>query len=131
MNKNYNVSLEDKEIGKTSLEKAEAPMGVAFGKIVFKNIDSPYLFFKEYCMKNSITINEDDSEYGFIDTQVIPELKVFRQDGFEIKGIAGNAITGMNDEGFEITILGIPYPFYEVEFPHHVKEYRNMFNKQK
>jgi hypothetical protein len=36
----------------------------------------------------------------------------------------------MKDEGYEISILGIPYPFYKEEFPHHVKEYENMFNKK-
>jgi hypothetical protein len=74
--------------------------------------------------------NTDDPEFEFIDTQVISELKVFRQDGLEIKGVAGNAITGMKDEGYEISILGISYPFYEEEFPHHVEHYENMFKKE-
>jgi hypothetical protein len=33
-------------------------------------------------------------------------------------------ITGMDSEGFEISVLGIPYPFYEEEFPHHVEKYQ-------
>ncbi len=36
----------------------------------------------------------------------------------------------MDNEEYEISISGIPYPFYEEEFPHHVKEYENMFNKE-
>jgi hypothetical protein len=128
--KTYKVVLGDKEIGTSKLEKADAPMGVAFGLIEFNGIESPYEFFKEYCLKNNITINTDDPEFEFIETQVISELKVFRQDGLEIKGVAGNAITGMKDEGYEISILGISYPFYEEEFPHHVEHYANMFKKE-
>ena len=130
MSKLYNITLNGTLIGTSELEKADAPMGVAFGLIEFNGIKSPYEFFKEYCLKNNIVINTDDPEFEFIDTQVMSELKVFRQDGIEIKGVAGNAITGMKDEGYEISILGIPYPFYVEEFPHHVKEYENMFNKE-
>jgi hypothetical protein len=130
MSKLYNITLNETLIGTSELEKADAPMGVVLGLIEFNGIESPYEFFKEYCLKNNIVINTDDPEFEFIDTQVISGLKVFRQDGMEIKGVAGNAITGMKDEGYEISILGIPYPFYEEEFPHHVKEYENMFNKE-
>ena len=127
---NYNIVLEGKKIGTSKLEKADAPMGVAYGLIEFNGIEKPYEFFKEYCLKHNIVINTDDSEFEFIDTQVISELKVFRQDGFEIKGIAGNAIAGMKGEGYEISILGISYPFYEEEFPHHVEHSRNMYKSK-
>ncbi len=130
MSKSYKINLSGTLIGTSELEKADAPMGVVFGLIKFNVVESPYKFFKEYCLKNNIVINTDDQEFEFIDTQVIPELKVFREDGLEIKGFAGNAITGMKSEGYEISILGINYPFYEEEFPHHVKDYENMFNKK-
>lgn len=129
MDNTYKIVLKGQEIGISRLEKADAPMGVVFGVIEFIGIESPYEFFKEYCLKNDITVNMDDPEFEFIDTQIIPELKVFRQDGLEIKGTAGNTITGMKNEGYEISILGIAYPFYKEEFPHHVKKYKNMFNK--
>lgn len=129
MEKEYLVYLDSKKIGITRLEKADAPMGVAFGLIEFKDIESPYLFFKDYCSKNNIAINTDDPEFEFIDTQVIQELKVLRYDGLEIKGEAGNAICGMKEEGYEVSILGIGYPFYEEEFPHHVKAYKEMFKE--
>lgn len=129
MNKTYKIYLNGLLIGTTELEKADAPMGVAFGLIKFNEIESPFEFFKDYCLKNNIVIHTDP-EFNYIDTQVIPEMKVFRKDGFEIKGVAGNAITGLKDEGYEISILGIPYPFYEEEFPHHVKDYENIFKKE-
>ena len=130
MNKIYHIQLNGLLIGTTELEKADAPMGVVLGLIKFNGIASPYEFFKDYCLKHKIIINTDDPEFEFIDTQVISELKVFRQDGMEVKGVAGNTITGMKDEGYEISIMGISYPFYEEEFPHHVKEYENMFKKE-
>ena len=124
MNKSYNILLEGQKIGTTLLEKADAPMGVVFGTINFVNIKSPYKFLKEYCINRQI-IFDDDIEFDLILTQAIPELKVLRQDGIEIKGI-GNAIEGLEGE-FEVSILGIAYPFYEEEFPHHVRAYREMF----
>lgn len=96
-------------------------MVVVFGLMYLDNIVSPFDFFKKYCETNKVVINELDKKYGFIDTQVISNLKVFRTDGFEIKGVAGNAISGMTEEGYEITIHGIGYPFFEEEFPHHIK----------
>jgi hypothetical protein len=38
----------------------------------------------------------------------------------EILGLGSNAF-GTNTDSSEITIEGIPYPFYGDEFPHHVK----------
>ena len=125
MDRVYSVYLDSQEIGVTRLEKADASMGVAFGLINFRNVESPYQLFREYCLENGIIINTDDPEVEFIDTQVIKSLKVFRSDGLEIKGEVGNAICGIKEEGYEISILGIGYPFYEEEFPHHVKEYKN------
>lgn len=125
----YKVVLGDIEIGTSKLEKADVPMGVVSGLIEFDGIGTPYEFLKEYCLKNNIVINIDDPEFNFIDTQVISKLKVFRQDGLEVKGIVGNTITGMKDVGYEISILGISYPFYEEEFPHHVEHYKNMFKE--
>ncbi len=127
--KTYQIELDGELIGTTKLEKADAPMGVVFGLMQLDNIDSPFDYFKRYCKKNKIVINELDKKYGFIDTQVIPNLKVLRTDGFEIKGVAGNAIAGMTEEGYEITIHGIEYPFFEEEFPHYVKDYNEQFDK--
>ncbi len=114
-------------MGTTRLEKADAPMEVVFGLIRFYNTDPPFGFIKDYCEKNQIVINKVDENEGFIDTQVIPNLKVVNKNGIEIKSEAGNAITGTASEGYEITVLGIPYTFYEEEFPHHVEDYKNQF----
>jgi hypothetical protein len=129
MSKLYNITLNGTLIGTSELEKADAPMGVAFGLIEFNGIESPYEFFKEYCLNNQIELASDFPEDKMISTMSIPELKITSNNGIEIKGV-GNQITGMDNEEYEISIFGIPYPFYAEEFPHHLKEYENMFNKE-
>ncbi|PWB27520.1 hypothetical protein [Flavobacterium sp. HTF] len=118
----YTVFLDNKKIGISDLEKSDAPMGVVFGKINFTDINLNYIFFSNYCKINSIK-TEEDSKAKFISTQTIPTLKVYNSKEVEIKGI-GCYITGMDSEQFEINIIGIPYPFYEEEFPQHVNQYR-------
>jgi hypothetical protein len=125
---NYQIFLDGKKIGVSELEKADAPMGVVFGNISFVENGCDYNFFSNYCRKNSIKVDED-TEFKFISTQTIPTLKVYNENGIEIKGI-GCYIAGMDSEEFEINIIGIPYPFYEEEFPNHVKEYYESFGQQ-
>jgi hypothetical protein len=123
--KSYNIFLDENKIGTTELEKADASMGVAFGKIRFIDINSGYEFFKQYCSKNKIEFT-DHPEDKLILTQNIHKLKVIDKDGVEITGISVE-VSGMDSDIFDITILGILYPFYEQEFPHHVKAYNEMF----
>ena len=35
----------------------------------------------------------------------------------------------MDGDEFEITLEGVTYPFFEEEFPQHVKEYNEQFKK--
>jgi hypothetical protein len=121
----YNIFLDNKKIGSSNLEKADAPMGVVFGKINFNDVNLNYSFFSNYCKINLIK-TEEYSEDKFISTQTIPALQVYNQKEVEIKGI-GCYIEGMDSEGFEINIIGISYPFYEDEFPHHANDYRESF----
>lgn len=119
MDRVYNILLNDKLIGTTTFEKADAPMGVVFGKIEFLDITTPYDFLKAYCDRNNIEF-EDYPVDKIISTRTIPALKVFNDKGQEINGL-GNQISGMDSDSYELTIEGIPYPFYGDEFPHHVK----------
>jgi len=124
-NKIYDIFLDNKKIGTTELEKADAPMGVVFGQIHFINVTSAYNFIKTYCLTNNIKIISDYPEDRLIATAVISSLKVVDQNGIEIKG-EGVTVEGMDSDVFQVTILGVPYPFFEEEFPHHVKINQDM-----
>ena len=125
----YRIELEGRLVGTTRLETADPPMGVIGGKVIFSIPDSPYSFFKSYCEARRISINRDEEEVEFIDTRNIDTLKVYRDDGIEIAGIPGDSISGFQADGYYVTILGVPYPFYEEEFPHHCEAYKNRFRE--
>lgn len=122
---NYTIFLDNLVIGFSDLENADPPMGVVNGKISFREKNPDYNFFSNYCKTNDIK-TEEYPEDQFISTQIIPNLKVYNKIGTEIPGI-GCYIEGMNSEGFEVNIIGIPYPFYEEEFLEHVNHYKNRF----
>ena len=126
--KRYDTFLDDKIIGTTELEKAETPMGVVFCNLMFDNTVSGYDFLKAYCLTNNIEIITDNPDDKLIATADIPNLKVINPNGIEIKG-QGTNINGMDSDIFEITILGVSYPFFEEEFPHHVKAYNDQFKE--
>jgi hypothetical protein len=125
MKKIYTISLDEKIIGTTRLEYADPPMGAVFGQADFVDIDSVYEFFKNYCNQNKIGFT-DYSEDKLIQTRTIPNLRVIDETGIEIKG-QGNQISGMDSDVYELTIEGIPYPFFSEQFPHHVKDYEERF----
>lgn len=124
--KEYKIYIEQKMIGTTKLEKADPPMGVVFGKIEFNEVQYKYQFFKEYCLTNNIELRSDYPKDKLLSTATIEQLKIVNDEGIEIKGV-GNQIMGMDEDGFEISIEGIPYLFYEEEFPHHRKAYDERF----
>ena len=124
--KRYNVILENKVIGTTLFEKADAAMGVVAGLIELSDDHFDYDFLKAYCLMHRIQLALDDPEYRAIGTTAIPELQVISEDGTRIAG-QGVYIEGIEKEGFEVTVLGYPYPDYENEFPHHVREYDERF----
>lgn len=127
--KRYDIFLDNKIIGTTQLEKGDAPMGVVFGRITFINIYSGYDFFMNYCVTHGIELVTDCPEEKLICTRTINNLAVKNELGIEIKGL-GNQISGMDSEEFEISLEGVPYPFYEEEFPYHLKAYDNQFNDE-
>lgn len=117
----YSIHIGDIKLGTTKLEKADASMGVVFGEIKFVEQNMGYDFIKDYCESMNIGIETDYPEDKLISTMTIGTLIVKNEKGIEIKGI-GNQISGMDSDVFEVTLLGVPYPFYELEFPHHVKK---------
>lgn len=128
MEKEYSIYLDSNRIGTTSLEKADSPMGVVFGELRFDEKVWGYDFIKTYCKEKSIELGDDYPEDKLISTRTIDSLVIKNEQGVEIKG-EGNQISGMDSEGFEILIEGITYPFYEEEFPHHVRAYNELFKE--
>lgn len=122
MSKKYYLEIDRKRLGYTEFEYADPPMGVVHGKIVFDQIKFPYDFFKHYCVTRNIQINTDDPNERFIDTVVIPQLKVFLENGEELLGW-GAAITGMEPDDFEIQFGGVSSALMQTEFGHHYQEY--------
>ena len=127
--KQYKLFLNEKLIGTTEFEKADAPMGTVFGQIHLINIISGYDYFKSYCLTNNIALTDDYPEDKLISTQTIKNLKVLNENGIVIKGL-GNQISGMDSDAFEITLVGISYPFFEEEFPNHVIEYKEQLKSE-
>lgn len=122
MNKKYNIELNKVKIGTTNFEFADVPMGVVHGKIYFENIESPYELFKNHCNKFNVQLNDDEPEVKLIDTEIIPQLKVYLKNGMELIGW-GAVITGMDDEEYEIQFSGISTEIMQTEFKHHFDEY--------
>ena len=77
MEKKYILELDGRNIGYTKFEFADTPMGVIHGKIIFNQINSPYEFFKDHCIKFNVQINSDLPKDRFIDTAIIPQLRIF------------------------------------------------------
>ncbi|WCT11577.1 hypothetical protein [Mucilaginibacter jinjuensis] len=122
MKKVYYLEVDKKRIGHTEFEYADPPMGVVYGKILFNGIKFPYDFLKDHCVKYNVQINSDDPNHRFIDTVIIPRLKVFLPSGEELMGWGG-AINGTEADGFEIQFSGISSEIMQNEFVHHYLKY--------
>ena len=101
-------------------------MGVAFGEIQFSSEEVDYAYLLSYCKKKNILITEYPEDNFFQTHDSMKSLKILNEEGIEIKGVV-NQLSVIKDETYEISLQGIPYPFYEEEFPHHVKSYNEMF----
>ncbi|WP_295715325.1 hypothetical protein [Mucilaginibacter sp.] len=119
MSKVYDILLDNIKIGTTVFENADPTMGVVFGRINFLNIGYDFNFFRAYCLLNGVDFQKY-IEDKLITTSTIPGLRVYNRSGDEVKGDACS-ISGMDGDFFDVTISGIPYPFYEEEFPQHPK----------
>src|SRR5690606_37203997 len=115
----YSVYLNNLRIGYSLLEFADPPMGVVFGKLLLDNIQSGYGYFKSYCQQNGEELVYDDEVEKSLTTTCISALQVCLADGSVIKSEIGTYIEGMDDDGFYVFVLGVPYPFFKEAFPQH------------
>ncbi len=124
----YKILLGDRLLGTTKLEFGDAPMGIVFGQINFIENNIGYDFIKKYCIDNLIEIQTDYPADKLISTGQIEKLKVYTTENIELVGIGKN-IEGMDSEIYTITILGLDNEVYEKEFPQHIAEYEQKFNR--
>ncbi len=125
MAREYIIELDGQRIGTTELEKHDAPMGIVLGTIRLEGHPSGYDLFKRHCAAHGVEV-DDQADVRCLITQFMSGVRVISPEGVEIKG-AGITVSGFDDDEWEISILGIPYPFYGSEFPHHVKAYEEQF----
>ena len=121
----YTILLDAKTIGTSELESSDAAMGVVFGEIVFSKPEYNYAFFSKYCKDNKIATDEEAKD-KLILTRTIPALSVQNESGVLIECL-GCYIGGNDKLGYEINIEGIPQPFFEEEFPQHVRADEDQF----
>jgi len=112
----YSIFLDNVKIGTTMFENRDSSMGVVFGKINLIKEEFNYDYIKKYCLENNVQLTFDDPSEKLIATRNIPKLKIFNKLNIEITNKSGCNIEGMDKEGFQVTILGIPYSFFEKEF---------------
>ena len=84
-------------------------------------IISIIISLKKYCEENNVELMHNDFDDKLIGTKNIPKLKVYNNSDLEITKDCGCNIEGMDSEGYQITILGIPSSLFEKEFLHHIK----------
>lgn len=125
MAREYIIELDGQRIGTTALEKHDAPMGVVLGTIRLEGHASGYDLFKRHCATHGVEV-DDQPDVRCLITQFMTGVRVLSPEGAEIKG-TGITVSGFDDDEWEISVLGIPYPFYGTEFPHHVKAYEEQF----
>lgn len=124
----YKILLDEKLFGATKLEFGDPTMGIVFGQIFFAENNIGYDFIKKYCIDNLIEIQTDYPNDKLISTGQIENLKIYNPENNEIIGL-GNNLEGMDSDSYTITILGLDSEVYKKEFPEHIAEYEQKFNK--
>jgi hypothetical protein len=125
----YQIWLADTLIGTTLLEKADPPMGCVHGLILPIVEGFGYDFIKRTYATHQIGFAFDYPEDKVIVTFKNDLLTVVTPEGKVIESL-GNQIGGMEEEGFNIRIEGVSYPFYAEEFPKQCADYDDFLNRQ-
>jgi hypothetical protein len=112
----FEVKVGSEIIGFSELEGGDAPMGVAFGRLV----PTPaYISIQPYCIQHR-------DHWKFI-----PGLTVQEPGGVPIECSGGIQIVDfspeLGEEGIQIHLLGVTSPPYDELFAHHVEAYNKRF----
>jgi len=110
LSKPYKIFIDNELIGTSKLEYKDAFMKVLYGKITFSNQNYGYNQLKKYCLDHNIQLIFDYPKEKLLSTMSINGLKMFTYNNIEIKS-EGNQITGMDSDGYEITLFSVSYPF--------------------
>lgn len=110
-------------IGHSELERGDAPMGVASGRLI------PLPAFEE--IRKFVVIDLRRQE---MPSQKHLKLTIREAAGSEIASSGGVQIMDccaeLGPEGLIVEILGVPYPLYEELFPRHVEAYRQHWKRK-
>ncbi len=120
----FNLLLDNKLIGTTAFENADAPMNVVFGQIYFTESVFGYDKLKNYCTENSISIVNDYPEDKLISTDNIPKLTISDKYG-NIINAEVKTIEGMDSDFYTLNLLGVSTEQYEKYFSQHINDYQN------
>jgi hypothetical protein len=112
----FEVKVGSEIIGFSELEGGDAPMGVAFGRLV----PTPaYASIQPYCIQHR-------DQWKFI-----PGMTVQERGGAPIECSGGIQIVDfspeLGEEGIQIHLLGVTNPPYDELFAHHVEAYNKRF----
>jgi len=115
----FEVKLGNEVIGFSELEHGDAPMGVAFGRLV---TTPAYRFIQPHCIEHR--------EHWI----PIPNLRVEVPGGVSIECCGGIQIIDHGSEpgekGIQVYLNGVTRPPYGELFPDHVEAYRKQFEKR-
>lgn len=117
--KEYKIFLDGKFIGITNLEFADVPMGMVYGKIIFSELENPYLFFKEYCINNEIEYSFIEDE-KYINTFTLKNMKIIYNENSELMGNC--SISGFGND-FQIDVYDITETIMKNLFLSHYYDY--------
>ena len=120
----YNLLLDNKLIGTTAFESADAPMNIVFGQIHFIESDLGYDKLKNYCLENHISTLNDYPEDKLISTDNIPNLTIKDKEG-DVINAEVKTIEGMDSDFFTVNILGVSTEQDEKYFEKHISDYQN------
>lgn len=106
-------------IGWSELELGDAPMGVAFGRFLpapgYVAIQAAVVAAQGRPLPEELLLSIRDSNGAILESC----------GGVHIVDHSSE----LGPEGLEVSILGVPYPSYEVVFPEHVSAYEQQFNR--